>query len=162
MGVIVFTNLIMLPVTISYLGISKKAVERSKRDAVREHPFWRSLAFVAHPKVAPIVVIVALVAGVGCFFYQKANIQIGDLDPGAPELRPDSRYNLDNDFIIRNYSTSSDILVVMVETPPEMCSAYETMEAIDQLEWRMTNLPGVQSAVSLVTCLLYTSDAADE
>lgn len=150
-GVIVFTNLIMLPVTISYLGISKKAVERSKRDAVREHPFWRSLAFVAHPKVAPIVVIVALAAGVGCFFYQKANIQIGDLDPGAPELRPDSRYNLDNDFIIRNYSTSSDILVVMVETPPEMCSAYETMEAIDQLEWRMTNLPGVQSAVSLVT-----------
>ncbi|MFT6429336.1 MAG: putative RND superfamily exporter protein, partial [Halopseudomonas sp.] len=40
-GVIVFTNLIMLPVTISYLGISKKAIERSKRDAVREHPFWR-------------------------------------------------------------------------------------------------------------------------
>lgn len=150
-GVIVFTNLIMLPVTISYLGISKKAVERSKRDAVREHPFWRSLAYVSHPKVAPIIVIVALVAGVGCFFYQKANIQVGDLDPGAPELRPDSRYNLDNDFIIRNYSTSSDILVVMVETPPEMCSSYETMEAIDQLEWRMTNLPGVQSAVSLVT-----------
>ncbi|UAW97084.1 RND family transporter [Halopseudomonas nanhaiensis] len=150
-GVIVFTNLIMLPVTISYLGISKKAVARSKEDAVRDHPFWRNMAFVAHPKVAPIVVVVALVAGVGCFFYQKANIQIGDLDPGAPELRPDSRYNLDNDFIIRNYSTSSDILVVMVETPPEMCSSYETMEAIDQLEWRMNNLPGVQSAVSLVT-----------
>ncbi|SDS43520.1 hypothetical protein SAMN05216421_1519 [Halopseudomonas xinjiangensis] len=150
-GVIVFTNLIMLPVTISYLGISKKAVARSKEDAVRDHPFWRKMAYVAHPKVAPIVVIVALVAGVGCFFYQKANIQVGDLDPGAPELRPDSRYNLDNDFIIRNYSTSSDILVVMVETPPEMCSSYETMEAIDQLEWRMNNLPGVQSAVSLVT-----------
>ena len=42
-AVIVFTNLIMLPVTISYLGISKKAIERSKRDAVREHPFWRAL-----------------------------------------------------------------------------------------------------------------------
>ncbi|MFN3580636.1 MAG: efflux RND transporter permease subunit, partial [Pseudomonas sp.] len=150
-GVIVFTNLIMLPVTISYLGISKKAIERSKRDAVREHPFWRALSYTAHPKLAPFLVVLALVGGTSAFFYQKANIQIGDLDPGAPELRPDSRYNLDNDFIISNYSTSSDVLVVMVETPPEMCSAFATMEAIDQFEWHMNNLPGVQSAVSLVT-----------
>ncbi|HDZ57459.1 MAG TPA: RND family transporter [Pseudomonas xinjiangensis] len=150
-GVIVFTNLIMLPVTISYLGISKKAIARSKADAVREHPFWRTMAYVAHPKVAPLIVVIAVVTGTGAFFYQKNNLEIGDLDPGAPELRPDSRYNQDNDFIIDNYSTSSDVLVVMVETPPEMCSSYETLEAIDQLQWRMNNLPGVQSAVSLVT-----------
>jgi len=150
-AVIVFTNLIMLPVTISYLGISKKAIERSKRDAVREHPFWRTISYVAHPNVAPWMVIVALVGGVACFIYQEHNIKVGDLDAGAPELRPDSRYNLDNDFIIQNYSTSSDILVVMVKTPPEKCSAYETMEAIDQLQWKMNNLEGVQSAVSLVT-----------
>ena len=150
-AVIVFTNLIMLPVTISYLGISKKAIERSKRDAVREHPFWRALSNVAHPNVAPWIVVVALVGGVACFFYQEHNIKVGDLDAGAPELRPDSRYNLDNDFIIQNYSTSSDILVVMVSTPAEQCSAYETMEAIDQLQWKMNNLEGVQSAVSLVT-----------
>jgi len=150
-AVIVFTNLIMLPVTISYLGISKKAVERSKRDAVREHPFWRAISYVAHPSFAPWIVIVALVGGVSCFIYQEHNIKVGDLDAGAPELRPDSRYNLDNDFIIQNYTTSSDILVVMVSTPPEQCSAYETLEAIDQLQWRMANLEGVQSAVSLVT-----------
>jgi len=150
-AVIVFTNLIMLPVTISYLGISKKAVARSKADAVREHHFWRAVANVASPRLAPVIVVLAVVGGVSSFFYQKAYLQVGDLDPGAPELRPDSRYNLDNDFIISNYSTSSDILVVMVDTPPEMCSAYTTMEAIDQLEWRMNNVPGVQSAVSLVT-----------
>lgn len=150
-AVIVFTNLIMLPVAISYLGISKRAIARSKRDAVREHRFWRFMSYVANPRVAPFVVIVALVAGVFSFTYQEANLQVGDLDPGAPELRPDSQYNKDNDFIISNYSTSSDILVVMVETPPEMCSAYNTMDAIDQLEWRMNNVPGVQSTVSLVT-----------
>src|SRR5450830_548276 len=43
-GVIVFTNLILLPVAISYVGISKRAVERSKKDATREHSFWRLLA----------------------------------------------------------------------------------------------------------------------
>jgi hypothetical protein len=30
------------------------------------------------------------------------NLKIGDLDQGAPELHPTSRYNLDNDFVIRS------------------------------------------------------------
>ena len=150
-GVIVFTNLILLPVAISYIGISKKAVERSKADAVREHPFWRLLSNFAHPVVAPVSVVIALSAGVAGFWYQKAHLQIGDLDQGAPELRPDSRYNQDNDFIIKNYSTSSDVLVVMVKTGPEGCSTYDTLAPIDELMWTMQNTQGVQSAISLVT-----------
>lgn len=150
-AVIVFTNLILLPVAISYLGISKKAVERSKRDVGREQPFWRLLANVAHPVVAPLVVVAALAGGVASFYYQKANLQVGDLDQGAPELRLDSRYNLDNDFIINNYSTSSDVLVVMVKTPNEGCSSHQTLSAMDQLMWRMENTEGVQSAISMVS-----------
>jgi predicted RND superfamily exporter protein len=150
-AVIVFTNLILLPVAISYLGISKKAVERSKRDEVTEKPMWRLLSKVAHPNVAPFMVVLGLLAGVSCFFYQKAYLQIGDLDQGAPELRPDSRYNLDNDFIIQNYSTSSDVLVVMVKTPAEGCSTYEALSAMDELMWKMENTKGVQSAISMVT-----------
>ncbi|TXH86340.1 MAG: RND family transporter [Pseudomonas sp.] len=150
-AVIVFTNLILLPVAISYLGISKKAVERSKRDVGREQPFWRLLANVAHPVVAPLVVVAALAGGVASFYYQKANLQVGDLDQGAPELRLDSRYNLDNDFIINNYSTSSDVLVVMVKTPNEGCSSHQTLSAMDELMWRMENTEGVQSAISMVS-----------
>ncbi|MCY1354175.1 efflux transporter, putative, hydrophobe/amphiphile efflux-3 family [compost metagenome] len=146
-----FTNLILLPVAISYIGISKKAIERSKKDAVRDHPFWRWMSNFAHPTVAPISVVVALALAVGGFWYQKQHLQIGDLDQGAPELRPDSRYNLDNDFIIRNYSTSSDVLVVMVKTTSEGCSTYGVMEPIDRLMWKMNNTEGVQSAISLVT-----------
>ncbi|PZW43263.1 RND family transporter [Pseudomonas sp. URMO17WK12:I2] len=150
-AVIVFTNLILLPVAISYIGISKKAVARSKRDAVSEHPFWRRLSNFASAKVAPISVSLALVAAVGGFWYQHQYLQVGDLDQGAPELRPDSRYNLDNDFVIRNYSTSSDVLVVMVKTAPEGCSTYEAMAAMDELMWTMDNTPGVQSAISMVS-----------
>jgi predicted RND superfamily exporter protein len=150
-AVIVFTNLILLPVAISYLGISKRAIERSKKDAVTEKPFWRGLSFVAHPNVAPFMVVLGLAAGVACFFYQKAHLQVGDLDQGAPELRPESRYNLDNDFIIKNYSTSSDVLVVMVKTPPEGCSTHDALAAMDELMWKMDNTEGVQSAVSMVT-----------
>ncbi|MCJ1887914.1 RND family transporter [Pseudomonas sp. LA21] len=149
-AVIVFTNLILLPVAISYIGISKKAVQRSKEDAVRDHPFWRALSNFASPKVAPISVVIALVMFAGGM-WQGHHLKIGDLDQGAPELRPDSRYNLDNDFIIRNYSTSSDVLVVMVESAAEGCSTHKTMAAIDELAWRLENTEGVQSAISLVT-----------
>ncbi|MCQ2993853.1 RND family transporter [Pseudomonas syringae] len=149
-AVIVFTNLILLPVAISYAGISKRAVSRSKQDAVSEHSFWRLLSGFASAKVAPVSIVLALLAFGGGLWYSQ-NLKIGDLDQGAPELRPDSRYNQDNSFIINHYSTSSDVLVVMVKTPREGCSAYPTMSAINELTWKMENTPGVQSAISLVT-----------
>ncbi|SDS08898.1 hypothetical protein SAMN05216198_1151 [Halopseudomonas litoralis] len=149
-AVIILTNLMLLPILMSFIGISKRAVERNRDLASRPQKLWQFISGFAHPAVAPISVVLAILA-FGFGIYYGKNVEIGDLDPGAPELRADSRYNLDNEFIISNYSTSSDVLVVMVSTPPEMCSAYETMEAIDQLEWRMSNLAGVQSAVSLVT-----------
>ncbi|MDO7902910.1 RND family transporter [Pseudomonas sp. K13] len=149
-AVIVFTNLILLPVAISYVGISQKAIARSKKDAVCEHPFWRLLSNFASPKVAPVSIGLALLAFAGGLWYSQ-NLKIGDLDQGAPELRPDSRYNLDNRFMIGNYSTSSDVLVIMVKTAAERCSVHETMAPIDELMWTMDNTPGVQSTISLVT-----------
>ena len=149
-GVIILTNLVLLPILMSYIGIGKRAIERNQKLVASPQKMWRVISGFASPVVAPISVVLAVIAFAFGLYYGQF-VEIGDLDPGAPELRADSRYNLDNDFIIRNYSTSSDVLVVMVSTPPEMCSAYETMEAIDQLEWRMSNLPGVQSAVSLVS-----------
>ncbi len=149
-AVIVFTNLILLPVAISYVGISKRAIERSKKDAVREHPFWRALSNFASAKVAPVSVGLALLALLGGLWYGH-NLKIGDLDQGAPELRPDSRYNQDNQFIIDHYATSSDVLVVMVKTTAQGCSRYEAMQPMDDLMWQLDNTAGVQSTVSLVT-----------
>ena len=76
-AVIVFTNLILLPVAISYIGISKKAVQRSKDDAVREHPFWRLLSNFASPKVAPVSIAIALLMLGGGLWYGK-HLKIGD------------------------------------------------------------------------------------
>ncbi len=149
-AVIILTNLIFLPVLISYIGISKKAVAVSRDNATRENPMWRLIANFASPKVAPVSLAIALSALVFGLWYGQ-NLKIGDLDQGAPELHADSRYNLDNDFVIRNYSTSSDVLVVMVKTPTEGCSSYGTLKAMDDLSWRMENTAGVQSVVSMVT-----------
>lgn len=149
-AVIILTNLIFLPVLISYVGISKKAVQISRDNAARDNPLWRLISNFASPKVAPISVVIALCALLFGLWYGQ-NLKIGDLDQGAPELHADSRYNLDNDFVIRNYSTSSDVLVVMVKTPSEGCSSYSTLKAMDDLSWRMENTAGVQSVVSMVT-----------
>ncbi|VEF16172.1 efflux RND transporter permease subunit [Stutzerimonas stutzeri] len=149
-AVIILTNLILLPVAISYMGISQKAIKQAREEASRDHPFWRALSNFASPTVAPISITIAVVALAGGLWYGQ-NLKTGDLDQGAPELHPDSRYNLDNDFVIRNYSTSSDVLVVMVKTAPEGCSHYDTLAAMDELMWKMQNTEGVQSAVSMVS-----------
>ncbi len=135
---------------ISYLGISQRSVKQAREEASREHPFWRLLSNFANPVVAPISIVIALIAVGGGLWYGQ-NLKIGDLDQGAPELRPDSRYNQDNDFVINNYSTSSDVLVIMVKTAPEGCAHYDTLAAMDELMWKMENTAGVQSAVSMVT-----------
>ena len=48
------------------------------------------------PEAGAVIVAIALGLG-GHLVSQK--LQIGDLDPGAPELRANSRYNVDNAFI---------------------------------------------------------------
>ena len=63
-----------------------------------------------------------------------SSCKIGDLDPGAPELRADSRYNRDVAYVTAHYGLSSDQFVVMVETPPEDgCKHYATLPMIDRL-----------------------------
>ena len=149
-AVIVFTNLILLPVAISYSGISRRAVRRSLAHATREQPLWRWLARCASPRVAPWSIAVAVLLLIGGLWYGQ-RLQVGDLDQGAPELRADSRYNRDNQFILDHYTTRSDVLVVMVQTAAEQCASYATLTAIDDLMWRLDQVPGVQSSLSLVT-----------
>ncbi len=86
--------------------------------------------------------------GIGGFFVSK-QLQIGDLDPGAPELRPNSRYNIDNAFITKNFSLSSDVFAVIVKTPTEGCLKYDTLQQADRLAWQLQQLPEVQTTISL-------------
>ncbi|WP_404417564.1 RND family transporter [Marinospirillum sp.] len=146
-AVIILTNLVLLPLVMSYLGVGKTSIIRAERKRQEVSPVWHKLSFFTHAKVAPWSLLAAVLLGV-IGFVGSANLQIGDLDEGAPELRPDSRYNLDNAYITENYATSADVLVVMVETPEQGCVAYEALEAIDRLEWQMRNTPGVQGTMS--------------
>ncbi|MBE0506828.1 MAG: RND family transporter [Marinospirillum sp.] len=146
-AVIILTNLVLLPLLMSYLGVGQTSIIRAERKRQETSLVWHRLSFFTHARVAPWSLLVALLLGV-MGFVGSANLQIGDLDEGAPELRPDSRYNLDNAYITRNYATSADVLVVMVETPEQACVSYEALEAVDRLEWQMRNVEGVQGSMS--------------
>jgi predicted RND superfamily exporter protein len=95
---------------------------------------------------AAILVSAALAAG---GYAVSTRLQIGDLDPGAPELRRDSRYNIDTAFITSNYALSSDQFAVIIKTDRDGCLKYETLVEADRLGWALRQVPGVQTTVSL-------------
>ena len=146
---IILTNLVLLPLAMSYIGVSQSSIERQVRKESRaRHPLWDRMVALTDPKVALVTVLVA--AGImGYGLWKQQDLKIGDLDAGAPELHPDSQYNLDVAYFGDHYSTSTDLFVVMVETPMQQCANYETLDAMDQLQWRLANLDGVQSTHSL-------------
>jgi predicted RND superfamily exporter protein len=154
-AVLIFTNLLLLPVLLSYTGVSKMAAERSLREEKEETrgkglgKLWDLLDHfttrrwaVGAIAVSVVLVVLGLIVG--------HNLKIGDLDPGAPELRPDSRYNRDNAYITANYALSSDQFAVIVKTDKEGCLKYPTLIEADRLAWSLKQLPGVQTTVSLV------------
>jgi predicted RND superfamily exporter protein len=153
-AVLIFTNLIMLPMLLSYTGVSKKAAVRSLRngscganDRVN-HPLWNILDKFTQRKYAIGAICVATVlCAIG--LYIGRHVQVGDLGTGAPELRHDSQYNVDNAYIIDHYSTSSDVMVAMVDTRPSGCLDYDTVYTIDDLQWQLDQMPQVQSTFAM-------------
>jgi predicted RND superfamily exporter protein len=148
-AVIILTNLVLLPVTMSFAGVNPKAVQRLKAQESGYHSLWKMLAALTGSRQAPLVIAVAvLLFGYG--LAMKTQLKIGDLEQGAPELRADSRYNIDSQFISEHYSASTDVFVVMAHTPPNECISYGSLATVDYFQWYLQSLPGVQSVVSMV------------
>ena len=151
-AILIFTNLIMLPMLLSYTGVSRAAALRSLRSegaAGRvKHPLWNFLDHFTRRRWATVALVCAVALGAGGWAIGR-HVQVGDLDQGAPELRANSQYNRDNAYILSHYSTGSDTLVVMVDTQPYQCSNFKTVNTLNALEWRLDQLPQVQSTSSI-------------
>jgi predicted RND superfamily exporter protein len=178
-ALIIFTNLVLHPVLMSYVGMSPKAVDRQRKLANAPSGFLKAVSRLASPRVAMVSVLIA-VAGYAVGLYVSKDQQIGDLDRGAPELWPDPcaeegaacgkdyrpeakyRYNYDVNFITDNYSVSADVLVVMVETPPDSCNSYAAMKLMDDLQWQLENTEGVQSTISIASVTKHLNAALNE
>ncbi|QJR82612.1 RND family transporter [Alteromonas pelagimontana] len=149
-AVIILTNLILLPVLMSFLSLDAQYVEKFAGKENRTAAFWNGLAACSHKRPAAIILLITagLFAG---GLYQAQNMKIGDLHAGAPALHESSRYNQDTFLITDKYEVTVDYLSVLVETTADACTSYNVMRAMDEFQWKMENVPGVQSTVSLAS-----------
>lgn len=151
-AIIIFTNLVLLPVLLSYTGFGKRYESyRKKRiaKAGKPHPVWDAIGSFSRPLPAAIAIVVSIAIGV--LAWDKAQqMQIGDSEAGVPELRPDSRFNQDAAAIGSAFSLGVDMMYVIVEARPDACTlSYPSMELIDRFSWHMQNVEGVQQVMSL-------------
>lgn len=146
-AMIILTNLILLPILASFLTLTAKNNEHT---AAKTQTMWLRFSICAQPKVAVIILsITSLLFIAGLYFSQ--HMKIGELHEGAPALHADSRYNLDTALITDKYEITVDYISIIAETYEDACTYHETLSVIEEFEWRLNNVKGVESTISLST-----------
>jgi len=145
---IILTNLALLPVLLSYFEAdeAERRAVRARDAALR--PVWSRIAGVARRGPAAVTIGVAIVLLAAGARYAP-EVRVGDEHRGVPELRADSVYNSDSAVITDHFQIGVDVLTVIAETVTEGCIEYEVMRTLDEFEWRMRNVEGVQSVLGL-------------
>jgi predicted RND superfamily exporter protein len=150
-AVIILTNLLLLPVLLSWVQLKNPAKYRQVmiRKASGKSLLWDFLASFTEPKRAAWAIAVSILLFV-VGFWQAQGMKIGDSEVGVPELRPEARYNLDALLISQRFSLGVDVLTVVAETTPNACTEnYNVVEAMDRFAWNLANVEGVQKVITL-------------
>ena len=145
---IILTNLALLPVLLSYFDASEDERRAARALDRKLMPIWSWVARVAHrgPAAAVIGFAVVLLSVGGLLAPQ---VRVGDEHRGVPELRAGSVYNVDSAAIADHFRIGVDVLTVIPETVAEGCIDFEIMRTLDDFEWHMQNVDGVQSVRGL-------------
>ncbi len=146
--VIILTNLLLLPVLLSYTGINPETRDRLNSRIRRMAPLWQALSMITRRRNASAVIALSLLL-MGFGIWKGSDIRIGDLHRGVPELRPNSRYNTDTRVITEKFSIGTDVVTVYAEAKEDACIDYGVMNEIDDFSWYMANVRGVHSSLSL-------------
>jgi predicted RND superfamily exporter protein len=150
-AVIIFTNLILLPVLLSFVQLRNPQKYRQRLlDKAHEKSFlWAFIAGFTKPKRAKIAVATGAVL-LAFGLWKSQDMKIGDSEVGVPELRPEARYNQDAILISERFSLGVDLLTVVAETVPNACTEnFPVMETIDRFAWNLANVEGVQKVITL-------------
>jgi len=158
---LVFSKLILLPILMSYTGISPKGVARAQARQDQSGPIGEFLVKFTRPSWARVAIVLGAVL-MAYSLYARQDLKIGDLDKGAPEFHPDAVYNQDVDYLVNHYASSSDVMVVMVESEDDACTAYSTVDSIDRFHRAMEAIPGVQGVASTASGSKLTATLLNE
>lgn len=151
-GIIVFTNLILLPILLSYTKLSN--LERKREFRLRQltkfDAIWIFMAKFSKHTVAAGILVVGLVVFFFAEHYGK-QMMVGDAQRGVAELFPDSRYNKDADVVTSKFALGIDILNVIAEVEPNACAqSYKAMEIFDRFAWHIRQVEGVTKVITMV------------
>lgn len=147
-AVIIITNFFLLPILLSYLRLPASYAQWVVNRRAKTDAFWARLAKGMKP--LPSMLIILLFVALGFWGeWQAREIRIGDTQAGVPELRQNSRYNIDSRVIAEKFSIGVDVLSVIVETVPNGSVDYDVVSLMDRFEGQIRQVPGVQSVISL-------------
>lgn len=160
-GYKIITNLIMLPVAASCFSFTKAYAEKAMAKRESRSQWLKVLARVAELKNAVIVLgVVGVIFGLAV--WQSSDRVIGTLQPGAPELRPEARFNRDAVAISGNYDIGLDWMTIVMESPPDSCSSVAVGNYQDDFTWHMQSVPGVISVSSFSSMLRTYNEGYNE
>lgn len=161
-GYKIVTNLVMLPVVASCLNFSKAYADAALAARERRAGWLKVLARVAEPRNA-VLTLVATTVLFTVAVWQSRDRVVGTLQPGAPELRADSRFNLDAVAIAKSYDAGLDWLTVVFESPSSNdCVDPRVGKFEDRFVSEMSQVPGVVSVSSYPQMLKNYSEGYNE
>jgi len=149
-AILIFTNLILLPILLSYIGVGQHAALRSldaEQDASGTGIWGLLTRFTQRRWAAPTIIVAVVLAGIG--YGVGRNQQVGVVGDGAPELRPMSQYNQDNAYIESHYDVSPYQIILMAESAPFQCTNLPELQALNSIGWELQQMPQVQATSSL-------------
>jgi hypothetical protein len=147
-GIVILTDLILLPVLVSYVKFDEGYRGRVARRQEMLRGWWSRLSAITEKGPSSAIIAAAVVLAVfGAWKGREA--VIGDATAGVPELRPDSVYNRDSNLITSKFSIGVDVITAIVETREPACVSYDLMKSIDNFAWHMQNVDGVQEVITL-------------
>lgn len=148
-GYKIVTNLVMLPVAASYLSFTRQYADQAMLKRERRSRWLGTIARVAKPRNAVVVVLLTTIV-FGVSVWESRHRVVGSVQAGAPELRPESRFNRDAVAIARSFDLGLDWLTVVFEAPPNSCGNVALGLYEDSFVAQMQGVPGVQAVKSFV------------
>jgi uncharacterized protein len=146
----IVTNKMILPIILTHIKLEESSKQYSQK-AASEGGIWKTVAKCAEPGTAKWIFAGSLVL-LAVTTVMSRDLVIGDSGRGVPELRKDSRYNLDNDQIGNTYNIGTDVLTVIAEAkdfPGDSCLHYQVVGLLDRFEMFLRGVDGVQSVTSV-------------
>ena len=146
----IITNKMLLPILLSYLRMSNGALGKEATQEHRVEKIWHTAARCVEKKRASVIIAISAVVLV-LGLWKAHDLKVGDYGSGVPELRATSRYNMDNDVIVKKFAVGVNTLGVVAQTKGVQgaCTNYDVMSTIEKFDWYMQNVEGTQSVMSL-------------